>query len=178
MAHNNIEAEGNFLSRHVLVVLGIFLFALVLVSSQVLLVRASNETVNIQTANSSINRAYTNVLAAEAAGGDITDLLARLNTAGELLAEAENAYHSGNLANVSFKASSATLIAGQVNNDATALLLSSRNNSQNRLLLTVSFSAITIAVFLVVLVLVWGQIKRGYHKKLLASKPEVVDDRS
>ena len=54
------------------------------------IVKANNETASIQAADASINQAFTNVLAAEKAGGDVTQLLAQLNTAGALLAEAEN----------------------------------------------------------------------------------------
>jgi len=45
-------------------------------------VKAENENALITEAQSSINQAFTNVLAAEQSGGDITDLMLKLNNAG------------------------------------------------------------------------------------------------
>jgi hypothetical protein len=131
---------------------------------------------SIQTANASINQAFTNILAAEKGGADVTQLLSRLNDAGGLLAEAENAYQTGDLSNVNSKADSASLIAVQVNSDAVALLSRIDANSRNEFVTTLLFSIISIVVFLIVLALVWRRFKRGYYKKLLDSKPEVIND--
>jgi hypothetical protein len=143
---------------------------------QITLVKASNETTSIQAANSSINQAFTNVLAAEKAGGNVTQLLARLSSAGELLAEADNAYRSGNLANVTSEAENAGLIADQVNSDAISLQNASISRSQNNFLLTLIFSVDGVFVFVVVLFLVWRRVKRGYMKRLRGLKPEVVEN--
>ena len=164
------------MKKHILIITAILLFAVVLSGSEVLFVRASDETVSIQVANSSINNAFTNILVLERKGGNVTLLLARLNNAGDLLAQAENAYANGNLATVSSKADSAALIAGQVNSDAVASLKNINGNSLNNLILTFSFSVGAIVVFLNILVLVWIRLKRTYRKKLLSSKPEVVAD--
>jgi hypothetical protein len=157
------------------IIVFIFLFAAVLIASQALTVKAINEADNIAMANLSINQAFTNVLAAEAAGGNVTGLLAKLNSAGELLAEAERDYQGGNLADVNTKADNAFLIANQVKSDAVTLKVNSSNNSENIFLLTTTFSIVTIAFLLFGLALVWRRIKRGYYKKLLGSRPEVVN---
>ncbi len=153
----------------------IVLFAAVLIASQALTVKAINETDNIAIANLSINQAFTKVIAAEAAGGNVTGLLAKLNGAGELLAEAERDYQSGNLADVNTKADNAFLIANQVKSDAVTLTINSSNNSENIFLLTITFSIVAIAFLVFGLALIWRIIKRGYYKKLLGSKPEVVN---
>lgn len=154
----------------------ILLIITVITSLQITLVKASNETTSIQAANSSINQAFTNVLAAEKAGGNVTQLLARLSSAGELLAEADNAYRSGNLANVTSEAENAGLIADQVNSDAISLQNASISRSQNNFLLTLIFSVDGVFVFVVVLFLVWRRVKRGYMKRLRGLKPEVVEN--
>ncbi len=140
------------------------------------LVKASNETTSLQAADASINQAFTNVLAAEKAGGNVTQLLAKLNTAGALLAEAENAYNTGNLNNVISTADSARLVANQVNSDAIGLRNSSITQSQNNLLFTVVFSVISAITFVVVMFLIWRRFKRGFTEKLLSSKPKVVEN--
>lgn len=136
-------------------------------------VKASNERASIEAADSSINQAFTNILAAEKAGGNGTQLLARLNSAGNLLAEADNAYRNGNLVNAASKAENARSIADQVNGDAISLLNTSVSRSQNNFILTLFFSIDGAILFAVVLLLVWRRFKRGYMKKVLASKPEV-----
>lgn len=147
------------------------------VSLQTTLVKANIESASIETANSSINQAFTNVLLAEKAGGNITQLLTRLNSAGELLAEAENAYQSGNTANVTSKAENARQIADQVNVDAIKLRDVSLVESQNNFWFTLAFSVVVGAVvFGIILLLVWRRFKRAHLKKLLGLKPEVVEN--
>lgn len=137
-------------------------------------VKASNERASIEAADSSINQAFTNILAAEEAGGNVTQLLARLNSAGSLLAEADNAYRNGNLVNVTSKAENARSIADQVNSDAISLQNASISRSQNSFILTLIFSVDGAIIFAVVLIIVWRWFKRGYMKKVLTSKPEVI----
>ena len=138
------------------------------------IVKASNETPSIQAANASINQAFTNVLAAEKAGGNVARLLTELNTAGAFLAQAENAYQTGNLDSVTSTADSARLIANQVNSDAIGLRNSSITQSQNNTLLTVIFSVGAAFIFIVLMLLVWRRYKRGFNRKFLALKPTVV----
>jgi hypothetical protein len=154
------------------------IFVIVIASVQMLPAKASGEADSIGIANLSINQAFTNVLSAEAAGGNVTGLLSRLNGAGELLAEAERGYQNGNLAGINDKTNNAILIANQVKSDAETLTVSSRNNSENSFLLTATFSIVGIALLLFALNLVWRRSKRGYYKKLLGSKPEVVDNQA
>jgi hypothetical protein len=154
----------------------ILLIITVIAGLQITLVKASNESASIQAANSSINQAFANVLDAEKAGGNVTQLLAKLNSAGEFLAEADNAYRSGNLANVTSEAENARLMADQVNSNALSLLNASIGGSQNSFVLTLIFSVDGVFVFVVVLLLVWRRFKRGYMKKLHGLKPEVVEN--
>jgi len=150
------------------------LVIMVLLSLHITPVKASNESASIEAANSSINQAFTNVLAAEKAGGNITQLLTELNNAGQLLAAADNAYRSGNLTSVTSNAENASLIADQVNSNALSLLNASIGKSQNNFWLTLVFSIDGAFVFVVVLFLVWRRFKRNYRMKLLGLKPKVV----
>ena len=155
--------------------LALLLLTVTIAAFQTPLVLA-DEKASIETANLSINQAFTSVLAAEKAGANVTPLLTELNTAGELLAEAQNAYSSGNLSNVASKAENARIIADQVNSDALTLRDVSLVESQNNFWLTLTFSVVGAVVFGIALLLVWRRFKRGYMKKLLSLKPEVVDN--
>jgi hypothetical protein len=115
---------------------------------------------------------------AEKAGGNVTLLLARLNTAGDLLSDSQNTYNSGTIANVTFNAEKARQTAEQVSIDAAKLLEISTVESQNSLWLTFIFSVTGSIVFLVFLLIIWRRFKRGYTKKLLNMKPEVIDNPS
>jgi hypothetical protein len=133
-------------------------------------------TSKLQTASNALERAFNVVLGAEKAGGNVTQLLVKLNTAGVLLAEAQNAYNSGNTTNVSFIADNVRQIADQVNSDAVNLRNASVLNSQNSFWLTLVFSVVGAVVFGVSLFIVWRRFKRDFIKKLLGSKPEVVSN--
>jgi hypothetical protein len=158
--------------------IGIVVIAIVIIGFQIASVKASNETDRIEAANLSINQAFTNVLAAEAVGGNVSDLLAKLNGAGELLAKAENDYHSGNLVDVIANADNAAIIANHVKNDAVNLTINSKNYSETKLISAIVFSIISIPLFLTVLRLFWRRTKRGYYRKLLGSKPEVINNQT
>lgn len=158
----------------------VFAFIIILLAGtfQTSLIAASNETTSLQAANSLINQAFASVLTAEHAGANVTGLLIRLNNAGELLSEAENSYENGNLANVTSKADNAAMIATQVSNDANNLTVSSLSASKDQFILTLVFSVVTIIVLIISLLLIWRRFKRAYYKKLLGSRPEVVDNQS
>jgi hypothetical protein len=72
----------------------------------------------LQIASIAVEKAFNVVLDAEKAGGNVTQLLLKLDTAGVLLAAAQNAYNSGNTANVTLIAENVRQIADQVNGDA------------------------------------------------------------
>jgi hypothetical protein len=130
---------------------------------------------SIQQADSSLSNAFVRVLEAEAAGGNITNFIIKLNSAGELLSSAQNAYRSGNLGNVARDADTARLIAEQVSSDASAVKDSSIRDGQINLILTSAFSVVGALVFLVVLFLLWRSFKRLHIKSFHHMKPKVVD---
>jgi hypothetical protein len=156
------------------------LFTIIIVScfaSSLDLASASAET-SIAIANSSINNAYTNVLAAEKAGGNITDLLNKLNVAADLLVQAENNLRNGDSTEVISKAESSRQIADKVNEAAIKLLNDQLVHLTKSFWLTIAFSVVGVSVFVFVLWLVWRQFKRRFMTKLLDMKPEVLKDAS
>jgi hypothetical protein len=170
-------ARGTILNKRTVALAFTILLALTIMSSlYVPLTKASSETASINAANSSIDQAFSNVIAAEKAGANVTQLLLELNSAGTLLAQAENSYNAGNLANITSSANNAQTIANQVNNDAIRLRNESITFAQNNLLLTLVFSLGGAFVFVVILLLVWRRFKRSYMKKLLELRPRGVEN--
>jgi len=155
----------------------IILFIITIIASfYPAVVKADNENISIENANSSINQEFTNVLAAEKAGGNVTQLLIKLNTAGDFLAKAENANNSGNLTNVTSNAESALQLADQVNSDALTLREASLIESQKSFWYTLIFSVVGAAAFGIALLLTWRRFKRSFINKLLGMKPMAVEN--
>ena len=165
------------MNKQVVVAMFTIIFVIAVVSSSyVSFAKASNETESLNAANSSINQAFANVLAAEEAGANVTEPLAKLNDAGSLLAQADNSYHAGNLANVISDANKARSIANQVNTEAISIRDDTITRSQNSLLLTLLFSLWGALIFVVVVLLVWRRFKRHYMEKMLNLKPTGVEN--
>jgi thiamine monophosphate synthase len=130
----------------------------------------------LQAANSAVGQAFNSVLEAEKAGGNITQLLAKLNTAGELLAEAQNIYNSDSRGNVLSIVENAIQIANQVNSDAVTLSGNSLIESQNNIKFTLIFSIFGATIFTLSLVLIWRRFRHSHVMKVLGRKPEVVEN--
>jgi len=126
-------------------------------------------------ANSAVGQAFNAVLDAENAGGNVTQLLVKLNIAGELLSNAQNIFNSGNPANVTSMLESVTQMAEQINGEAINLRNVSVVESQNSFWLTLIFSTVGAVVFSIFLLFVWRRFRRSFMKKLLGLKPEVVE---
>jgi hypothetical protein len=148
----------------------------IIASYQMVTAQITDEEISIQNANLSINQAFNSTLAAEKAGGNVTQLLARLNTAGQLLADAQNTYQTGTLTGVTSKANSAKQIADQVNTEALTLKNASQTLTQNSFWFIVTFSIGGAIVFALIMLLAWQRFRRSYIKKMLSMKPEVVDN--
>ncbi len=149
------------------------IFLIMIPSAHLSLIIVSNESSSIQAGNNSINQAYTNILAAERAGGNVSQLLASLNVAAELMAQAENAYQSGDLTSVNSNTDNARLIANQVSTEAIALKDASISASQNQFLFTIMFSLFGALNYLVVIMIIWRRFKLEHKKRLLSKRPEV-----
>jgi len=165
------------LNNRFLVAASFILVMVVAFSSTIVIVKAQIENTSIGTANSSINEAFSSVLAAEKAGGNVTQLLSELNSAGDFLANAENQYRTGDLTNATSQANMATSIAIEVNREALALKSSAAVESARSFWLTIIFSGVGAFILLFASFIAWRLFKRSYMKKVLFSKPEVVENR-
>jgi hypothetical protein len=108
----------------------------------------------LEAANNAIEQTFRAVLDAEHARVNVAGLLARLNVAADLLAQAEIAVRKGDLS-VGAKADSVLSIAGEVETAAVAARDAALGAGQNALYSTVAFSSVGVVVFVLVLFLVW-----------------------
>lgn len=127
----------------------------------------------LQSANNAFEQAFNAVLNAEKAGANVTGMVAQLNVAANILAQAENSYRTGDLTAVSAQADSVISIAQQVtisaqNDKQTALAA-----GQNNFWFIIAFTEIGAGVFVLALILIWRRLKRRYIKSLYERKPEV-----
>ena len=141
-----------------------------------MLVSAENDNSEINAARLSIDQAFLNVLTAEEAGGNVTELLFKLNGAGQLLADAENIYKSGSSENVTYAARNAIALANQINDEAIALRNVNILASQNNLWFTLAFSLVGAVVFACAIFFIWRWFKRRFITRFLDMRPEVLDD--
>jgi hypothetical protein len=140
-------------------------------------VSASDEASSaIDEADNALRMAFEAVLEAERAGANVSDLIVKLDEAGGLLAEAENAYRIGNFSEAVSKADKCSMLADGVVGEALSLKSSALADAQKAVLQTLTFSWVGGVAFLAVLFFVWGWFKRVYAKKLLKMKPEVASD--
>jgi len=132
--------------------------------------------IELQSVNIAVGRAFSAVLDAEKAGANVTSLLSQLNDAADQLAQAENAYRTGDSAVASNKADAALSIALQVTFDAQTAKQTALVSTQNAFWLTIAFTAVGIIMFLEILFLAWVWFKRNYIKNLSEAKPELVSN--
>ncbi len=127
-------------------------------------------------ADASVGHAFTAVLDAEKAGANVTGLLNQLNVAADLLAQADNLYRSGDVAGATNALNQVLPITQQVAVQTATAESNAKTASQNALVLTVVFSVVGSILFVLVLFWVWRAFKKRYISRMLASKPEVVDN--
>ena len=157
-----------------------FLLVIALVglfSHGVFVVRGADEaSSSVGEADVAVRQAFDATLDAERAGANVSGLIVRLDEAGGLLAEAENAYRVGNFSEAVSKAEECSMLADGVIGEALSLQNMALADAQTAFWQNLTFSCVGGAAFLVVLFLVWGWFKRVYAEKLLKMKPEVASD--
>jgi hypothetical protein len=127
----------------------------------------------LQAANTAVEQASNAVLDAEKAGANVTGLLAQLNTAAGILAQAENSYRTGDSNTAAVQADSVLPIAQQVTASAQDAKQTALVSGQNAFWSTIAFTVIGAFVFVLALFLVWRRFKRSYINSLSEAKPEV-----
>jgi len=162
--------------------LGVSLFLLFFtVSVLVCRVSASDEALAASAISQSeevVASAYEAVLEAEQVGANVSGLLARLDDAGELLAEAKVALGLGEFDYVVFLAEYCSEIGGDVRDEADELRVEAYGSRIQSSRLTMVGS--TVGVVCVVVGSFWGWrvFKRRYFRRVLGMKPEVATDES
>lgn len=151
-------------------------FGSCLYSGHYVFAQTDQTTSKLQAANTAVERAFNIVLDAEKAGANVADLLAQLNVAAGDLAQAENSYRAGDFNKAAIQADKVLPIAQEVTTSAQDAKQTALVSGQNGFWLTIAFTAIGAFIFVLVLFLAWRRFKRGYMKKLLGLKPEVVEN--
>ncbi len=127
----------------------------------------------LQVANTAVEQTFNAVLAAEKAGANVTGLLAQLNDAAGILAQAEISYRTGDSNAAATQAESVLPIAQEVTIAAQEAKPAVSVSSQNAFWSTISFTVIGAFVFVFVLFLVWRWFKERYINSLSEAKPGV-----
>jgi hypothetical protein len=122
--------------------------------------------------------AYKAVLDAEHAGANVSGLLARLNVAGEYLANAHALYRSGDFGNATRFANLCYDVGEKVRSEAVDLKNQAYSLGVTDLVVRMAVSLIGVIVIVFLSFLVWGVFKRSYQKRVLGVKPEVVSGES
>jgi hypothetical protein len=123
-------------------------------------------------ADIAVGQAFNAVLHAEQAGANVTSLLAQLNDAAALLAQAEMASRNGDANAAADNATGALSIASEVKAEAVDAKASALVAGTNALWFTTVFSVVGATALVLALFLVWRRLKHGYFKNSLESKPE------
>ena len=154
--------------------LAILVLSLCILSVYPAVAQTDQTASKLQATNAAVEQAFNSVLDAEKAGANVTDLLAQLNVAEGVLAQAENKYRIGDSNKVAKDADAVLRIAQQVTASAQTTQGSVSASIQAAVFSTVAFSVEGAVVFVFVLFLVWSWFKRRYIKSLSDAKPEVV----
>jgi len=130
----------------------------------------------MESAEETLASAYLSVLEAERAGGDISELVARLNGALEYLSGAERAFESGEYDEAVLSAGKAVEASDAIGSDAVALnqLAEYQGEIQFRSQLVISFELVYFTVLLGFLG--WSLFKDYYLRRMRGLKPEVAAD--
>lgn len=127
---------------------------------------------DVSDAGARVGRAFEAVLEAEKAGANVSVLVAELNGAGGLLAEAEMARRNGNLSGYADKISQCNAVAQAVLDAASGLKSSASADGDRNLQLTFAFSVVGSVAFAALLLAVWRRFRSAYSNRLMKTKPE------
>ena len=165
----------NVNNKHFIIILFVILtLSVCFLSVQQATAQTDSATSKLQAANTAVDQAFNAVLDAEKAGANVTDLLAQLNTAQGLLAQAENSDRTGDINTAATQADSVLPIAQQVTNEAQDAKQTAIVSERNGFWSTIALTVIGVFVFVLVLFLVWRRFRRNYIERLSEAKPELV----
>ena len=167
--------------KQALVVFLLLLFSINLFIPRFVLGYSEDEaSTSIQLADKAVCSAFEAVSEAESAGGNVSNFIARLNQASDLLVEAMPLFKNGssidNIANVIELANRSIELANSVKNEAVDLKASTLSYHDYSLKIYIVVSSIGVAIFIVFMFLSWRWFKGYYTSRILSLKPEVAED--
>ncbi len=127
-------------------------------------------------ADTAVKTAFTAILDSQNAGANTTALTIQLNEAADLLAQAYNANATGNLVTARNSANNATSIAQTVLTGAQTQQQLAASYGKTTELELIFISFVCIAVFVIMLLIVWWRLKANYIHSLSHTQPEVKSD--
>jgi hypothetical protein len=130
----------------------------------------------LQAANEAVDQAFNAISDAEKVGANVTDLLVMMNAVQSLLAQAENAFRTGDSNSADNLVDSVFPLAQNVIATAQEAKQDTLNSNQTNIISTIVLTVVGIIVFVLVLLFVWRLFKQNYINKILKTKPEVVPD--
>jgi hypothetical protein len=135
-------------------------------------------TISIERAENALVSAYQAVLEVEQVGANVSGLLAQLNEAGELLAEAHMAYRLRDFDEATRFADLCYDVGESVKNKADELRVEAYRSRTMGLWLTMSGSLVGMVAVVFGSFWGWRVFKRRYYEQILRKKPEVAKDES
>jgi hypothetical protein len=139
---------------------------------------AEEAALAIERAEDIVVSCYQVVLEAESAGGDVSGLLARLNEAGALLAQARVSYGVGDFDGAVRSADLCYETGVEVRLEAHGLRRLAVEETAQRFRWTMIGSLVGVSVIVCAGVVGWLTFKHRYYRRILGMKPEVVSGES
>ncbi len=144
-------------------------------SVQEAIAQTDQATSKLQASSDAVNLAFNAVLDAEKAGVNVTGLLAQINTAQLILAQAENSYRTGDTNTSATQADSILPLLQHVTAAAQSAKQNAIISTQNAFYSTIALTIVGIFMFVLFLFLFWRRVKQKYVERLSDAKPEVVN---
>lgn len=172
----NVENESALKLSHILALL--LILAAFAPTSWVLAVDRDSAAQAVQRAETSIGLAYQGVLTAERAGANVSDLLVKLNLAGENLVDAKVALKQENFGAATNLSSICFDISENVKTEANNLRLEANGPMYLNVWLRMTSSILGLTVVGFGGVWTWRIFKKRYYRQVMDMKPEVSSDES
>jgi len=156
----------------------LFALALSIFPLEVCAADAGEAALAIERAEEIVVSCYQVVLEAESAGGDVSSLLARLNEAGGLLAQAHILYRLEDFDGAARFADVCSQIGEEVRVEAYGFRSLAVEKAVQRFRWTMIGSILSVIIIIVASFLGWHIFKSRYCRRILRMNPEVISDES
>ncbi len=155
------------------------LVMLVLCSRSVFLVFGiAVPSIELNEADAEVKEAFMAVSLAAGVGANVSTLVVMLNEAQGFLSQANASFLSGDTENASLLAYQCIVLANETAQNARDLQSQTERAVGDRLVFAGSFSAIGIAVLIVISAICWRRIRTAYVRRVLEMRPEKVSSTS